>query len=73
LKGRLGRRQLNRRTAEKDLAGISGKQAGEDPDQGGLARPVLAHQGVDFTFIQIEIDVHQSTDAGERAVEAADF
>ena len=73
LKGRLGRRQPDRHAVEEDLARIRREQAGQNLDQGGLARSILAEEGVDFAGLQVEVDVHQGVDAGKGAVQPADF
>ncbi len=60
--------------AEADLrAGIRAVISGEDLDQGGLARPVLADQGVDFPFFDIEVDVQQGRSPGKGLGQAPDF
>ena len=46
--------------------------AGEDFDEGGFARAVFAHEGMNFAGAEGEIDVGESQDAGESFGESAD-
>ena len=48
-----------------DLAGIVVERAREDFHQGGFARAVLPHQGVDFSGLHLEAYVVNGNGAGE--------
>ena len=50
---------------EQDAATILRINAGEDLDEGGLARAVFAHKGEDFTCAELQADVAKSGDAVE--------
>src|SRR6266496_5011755 len=51
------------RTAfEKHFSAITFGQSGENPREGGFAGAIAAHQGMDFTAEQLEIEVREDRD-----------
>src|SRR5690348_4351401 len=63
---RLGRRDTARRnwlTVDEDAPGIRRHRPGEDFDERGLARAVLAAEGVDFARLDGQMDLGQRADA----------
>ena len=71
--GILGPPDVHRLPFEEDLAFILGVRAGQDLDQGRLAGPVLAQQGMDLAFPDGEADAFQRLDAGEGFADALHF
>ena len=56
---------------EDDLALVALVDPGQDLHEGGFARAVLAHQGVDLAGVDVEVDVGEREDAGEAHGDAA--
>ena len=71
--GILGAPDFNRLPIEEDLALVLGIGAGQDLDQGRLAGPVLAQQGMHLTFPDGEIHPFQRLDTGEGFANALHF
>ena len=63
--GVLGRGELDRLSVQEDLALVVPVQAVEDVHERGLARSVLAQEGVHLAAFQVEIDSVVGDDAGE--------
>src|SRR6185312_5998144 len=60
------RRQRHRPAIVRDGAGGRLLEARENLDEGGLAGPVLADDGVDLAGTDVEIDAEQHRDVAER-------
>src|SRR5829696_1080592 len=54
-----------------DGAAIGRVDTGEDLHEGRLAGSVLAHQRVDFAWLEVELDVFERLDARKRLGDAA--
>ena len=67
--------ELRRGTVEEEFALVAAMrmQAGEELDQGGLARAVLAAQRVDLARAQVKAHLAQRGDAGEALRDGTGF
>jgi hypothetical protein len=72
LLGLQGRGEADRRAVVDDLARVRLVDAGENFDQGRLARAVLADEGVDFPGAGCEVHVGQCLHPGEDLAHAGD-
>jgi len=68
---RLGRAERHRTAVDRDLARVRAVEPGQHLDEGGLAGPVLAEQGVDLPAVDREVHRAQRGDAAEGLAEAA--
>ena len=57
--------ERHRLSIDPELAGVEVIQASEDLDEGGLARTVLADQGVDFAREDVDRSVREGDDRTE--------
>jgi hypothetical protein len=60
-----GRTEPDRLAREQHLAVVGGVRPGDDLAEGGLARPVLAHEGVDRASADGQADARQGARAAE--------
>ena len=58
---------------QDDVPGARGVVPGDDLDEGGLARPVVAHEAHDLPGADVEIDVLEGLDGPEVLRDAAHF
>ena len=65
--------ETNRRSGKPDRAFVFDMHAGEDFHQSRFAGAVLAHQRMHFAAHQVEVDVAQGLDSGERFGDAFGF
>jgi hypothetical protein len=63
--GVLGMPKLDRLTFQDDLTRVRNMNPGDDLDEGRLARPVFAHESVDFPPAQVEAHLVESFHPGE--------
>jgi hypothetical protein len=63
---------LHRLAVQQHLAAVLAVDTGQDLHQRGLARAVLAHQGMDLAGAQVELHPVQRLDAGEGLAEVLD-
>jgi hypothetical protein len=68
--GRMGADGLS---VEEDIASIAGVNASENFDESGFAGAVFAHEGMDFTRAEGEIDGGEGFDARERFGDCAEL
>jgi hypothetical protein len=59
-----GRRVFDQLPAHANLAAVGCDRAREDLDERGFSSAILAHEPVDFTASEDEVDVAQGNDAG---------
>ena len=63
--------EAHRRSADLDRAFVRGQQAREDPDEGGLARPVLADDRMDRPRLERDVHAVERENAGIALRQAA--
>jgi hypothetical protein len=64
-------RELHRLTLQQYLAAVGLVYAGDNLDQSGLTRPVLTEKSVNFTCVDIKLDIFQRLHASKRFVDAS--
>jgi hypothetical protein len=61
----VGRVQANRLPAQHHRPVVRSERAGDDIDERALAGAILTKEDVDFSGLQVEVDVAQGLDAGK--------
>src|SRR5260370_4296741 len=71
--GILGRFDADRVSVYQDVALVNRVDTGQNLDESGLARPIVADDGKDLPAIEVELDAFQGGDGSEGLLNALDL